>query len=45
VCKALREPIGALRFAGEHCSTAFPGTMEGALESGARTAREILAGG
>jgi len=41
-CKAMREPLGALRFAGEHCSTAFPGYMEGALESGARAARSIL---
>jgi monoamine oxidase len=43
VCKALREPLGALHFAGEHCSTAFTGYMEGALESGSRAARRIVA--
>lgn len=43
-CRAVREPVGALRLAGEHCSTAFPGYMEGALESGVRAAEGILAG-
>lgn len=43
VCKTLREPLGVMRFAGEHCSTAFTGYMEGALESGSRAARGIVA--
>lgn len=38
---ALRDGVGRLRFAGEHCSGAFPGYMEGALESGALAARAI----
>lgn len=41
VCKALRDPLGVVHFAGEHCSTAFTGRMEGALESGSRAARAI----
>jgi monoamine oxidase len=40
--RALREAGGALAHAGEHTSTRAPGTMEGALESGLRTARAIL---
>ena len=43
VAPRLREGMPGLSFAGEHCSTAFPGYMEGALESGVRTAREIEA--
>jgi monoamine oxidase len=37
----LIKPEGRLHFAGEHIST-FPGTMEGALESGVRAAKDIL---
>lgn len=37
----LRQGIGRLQFAGEHTSYAFPGYMEGALESGAAAARRI----
>ena len=37
----LRAGIGRLHFAGEHCSTAFAGYMEGALESGVAAARRI----
>ncbi len=37
----LRAGVGRLRFAGEHTSSAFVGYMEGALESGARVAREL----
>jgi monoamine oxidase len=37
----LRQGIGRLQFAGEYTSYAFPGYMEGALESGAAAARRI----
>jgi monoamine oxidase len=37
----LIKPEGRVHFAGEHIST-HPGTMEGALESGIRAARDIL---
>jgi monoamine oxidase len=37
----LRQGIGRLQFAGEYASYAFPGYMEGALESGAAAARRI----
>lgn len=37
----LHAGIGRLRFAGEHTSFAFPGYMEGALESGVRVAKAI----
>jgi monoamine oxidase len=37
----LIKPEGRVHFAGEHIST-LPGTMEGALESGVRAARDIL---
>jgi len=37
----LREGIGRLHFAGEYCSYAFMGYMEGALNSGAAAARRI----
>ncbi len=40
-CKALREGIGRLQFAGEHVSTAFPGYMEGALSSGMAAAHRV----
>jgi monoamine oxidase len=38
---AIARPEGRLHFAGEHAS-AWPGWMQGALESGVRAAREIL---
>jgi len=41
--QALRAPIGRIHFAGTETATRFPGYMEGALESGARAADEILA--
>ncbi|MFW6089379.1 MAG: flavin monoamine oxidase family protein, partial [Gemmatimonadota bacterium] len=37
---ALRRPVGRIHFAGEHTSAAR-GTMEGALRSGVRAAREV----
>ena len=37
----LIKPEGRVHFAGEHIST-LPGTMEGALESGVRAAKDIL---
>lgn len=37
----LVKPEGRVHFAGEHIST-LPGTMEGALESGVRAAKDIL---
>jgi monoamine oxidase len=37
----LIKPEGRIHFAGEHIST-LPGTMEGALESGVRAAKDIL---
>ncbi|MCB9591422.1 MAG: FAD-dependent oxidoreductase [Sandaracinaceae bacterium] len=37
----LRDGVGAISFAGEHCSPGFVGYMEGALESGARVAARI----
>lgn len=39
----LRAGVGRLHFAGEHCSWAFPGYMEGALSSGVRVATTIMA--
>ena len=38
----LRRGVGAVRFAGEHCSPGFVGYMEGALQSGLRVARSML---
>ena len=35
-------PLGPFHFAGEHTSVAWPGFIEGALESGERVAAEIL---
>jgi monoamine oxidase len=40
----LAKPVGRLHFAGEHCSL-LGRTMEGALESGNRAAREVHAAG
>ncbi|MBL8746039.1 MAG: FAD-dependent oxidoreductase [Phycisphaerae bacterium] len=37
----LREGLGRLHFAGEHCSYAFMGRMEGALHSGASLAKRL----
>lgn len=39
----LRAGIGRLHFAGEHCSSAFVGYMEGALRSGIECAKRVLA--
>lgn len=36
------EPVDALFFAGEHCSTEFPRTMNGAAESGRRVAEAVI---
>ena len=41
---AEREPVGACHFAGEHTSIDAQGYLEGAVESGERAAREVLAG-
>lgn len=44
VCRLLRNPLQErVHLAGEHCSTAFSGYMEGALESGLVVAERILA--
>jgi monoamine oxidase len=40
---AMAEPVGRLRFCGEHCSDENSGFMEGACETGQQTARELLA--
>lgn len=37
-------PAGRVHFAGEHTAGAWSGLMEGALRSGERAAREVLAG-
>jgi monoamine oxidase len=37
-------PVGRIHFAGEHTAGAWSGLMEGALRSGERAAREVLAG-
>ena len=39
----LRRGVGPLAFAGEHTAGAMHGTMEGALRSGVRAARDLLA--
>ncbi len=41
--QALRAPVGRLHFAGTETATHFPGYMEGALQSAARGADELLA--
>lgn len=41
--EALAEPAGALAFAGEATSLATPATVHGAIESGRRAAKEVLA--
>jgi monoamine oxidase len=40
---AIAEPVGRLRFAGEHCSTLAQGFMEGGCETGDNAAAELLA--
>ncbi|MDP9139798.1 MAG: FAD-dependent oxidoreductase, partial [Pseudomonadota bacterium] len=40
---AIAEPVGGLRFAGEHCSVDNQGFMEGGCETGERVAAELLA--
>ncbi|MES1993059.1 MAG: FAD-dependent oxidoreductase [Pseudomonadota bacterium] len=40
---AIAEPVGRLRFAGEHCSTLAQGFMEGGCETGENAAAELLA--
>jgi monoamine oxidase len=42
---ALREPIGRIHFAGSETAQEYFGYMEGAIESGERAAREVLARG
>ena len=39
----IKRPEGGVHFAGEHTSIAFQGFLEGAVESGERAAREVLA--
>lgn len=41
--RALREPIGPLHWAGAETATVWNGYMEGAVRSGERAAREVLA--
>jgi monoamine oxidase len=41
--RALREPCGALHFAGTESADQWPGYFEGALQSGERAADEVLA--
>jgi monoamine oxidase len=40
----LAAPAGRVHIAGEHSAGAWAGLMEGALRSGERAAREVLAG-
>lgn len=40
---ALRDPVGRIHFAGTETATVWTGYLEGAIESGERTAREVLA--
>jgi monoamine oxidase len=42
---ALREPIGRIHWAGTETATIFVGYMDGALQSGARAASEVIAAG
>ncbi len=41
--RALREPIGPLHWAGAETATVWNGYMDGAVQSGERAAREVLA--
>jgi monoamine oxidase len=38
----MRQPVGALHFAGEHTAEHWAGTMEGALRSGSRAAANLV---
>jgi monoamine oxidase len=40
---ALREPVGAIHWAGTETATEWTGYMDGAIQSGERAAREVLA--
>ena len=40
---ALREPIGPIHWAGTETATKWNGYIDGALQSGERAAREVLA--
>jgi monoamine oxidase len=40
--EVLRQPVGALHFAGEHTAGEWAGLMEGALRSGVRVSEEML---
>jgi monoamine oxidase len=42
--EVLAEPVGRIVFAGEHTAGPWSGTMEGAVRSGERAARQVLAG-
>lgn len=42
--EVLRAPVGRIHFAGSETAQAFPGYMEGALESAERVSREVLGG-
>lgn len=42
--KALREPVGGIHFAGTETAEYWTGYMDGAIRSGERVAKEILAG-
>ena len=42
---ALRKPVGRVHWAGTETASAWSGYMDGAVESGQRVAREIMAGG
>jgi len=37
-----QEPVGNILFAGEHCSMAFQGYMNGAIETGQRAAQDVI---
>jgi monoamine oxidase len=41
---ALREPVGAIHWAGTETATVWSGYMEGALQAGERVAAEVLKG-
>jgi monoamine oxidase len=41
--RALRDPVGRVHWAGTETATRWPGYIDGAVESGERAAREVLA--
>jgi monoamine oxidase len=41
--KALREPVGRIKWAGTETATIWAGYMDGAVRSGQRAAKEVLA--